>query len=129
MFPFFKGTVFENGIDAAFRSTTDKEAYLFKGDKYARIDYGTNSLVQSIENISDGFTCFHGTVFENGLDAAFSSHKINEAYKMNTTHVSYLFQAQQTCMMKNNMEVSRMVKNNMEDSRILGNNKEATRYY
>jgi hypothetical protein len=38
MFPFFKGTVFENGIDAAFRSTTDKEAYLFKGDKYARID-------------------------------------------------------------------------------------------
>lgn len=38
------------------------------------------SLVQSIENISDGFTCFRGTVFENGLDAAFASHKINEAY-------------------------------------------------
>lgn len=80
MFPFFKGTVFENGIDAAFRSTTDKEAYLFKGDKYARIDYGTNRLVQSIKNIIDGFMCFRGTIFENGIDAAFASHKTNEAY-------------------------------------------------
>jgi len=48
MFPFFKGTVFENGIDAAFRSTKGKKIYLFKGDKYARIDFGTNRLVQSI---------------------------------------------------------------------------------
>lgn len=30
MFPFFKGTVFENGVDAAFQSTTSCEAYLFK---------------------------------------------------------------------------------------------------
>ncbi|CAL5203252.1 unnamed protein product [Lathyrus oleraceus] len=80
MFPFFKGTVFENGIDAAFRSTKEKEVYLFKGDLYARIDYGKNYLVQSIKNISTGFPCFTGTVFENGVDAAFASHRTNEAY-------------------------------------------------
>ncbi|PNX76319.1 albumin-2 [Trifolium pratense] len=80
MFPFFKGTVFENGIDAAYRSTRGKEVYLFKGDKYARIDYGTNSLIQNIKRIADGFPCFRGTIFENGIDAAFASHKTNEVY-------------------------------------------------
>jgi hypothetical protein len=44
MFPFLEGTGFEHGIDAAFRSTLNKEVYLFRGDKYARIDYGTNKL-------------------------------------------------------------------------------------
>nr|3V6N_A Chain A, Lectin [Cicer arietinum]3V6N_B Chain B, Lectin [Cicer arietinum]4HSD_A Chain A, Lectin [Cicer arietinum]4HSD_B Chain B, Lectin [Cicer arietinum]4LL2_A Chain A, Lectin [Cicer arietinum]4LL2_B Chain B, Lectin [Cicer arietinum] len=80
MFPFFKGTVFENGIDAAFRSTKGKEVYLFKGDKYARIDYLTNRLVQNIKSISDGFPCLRGTIFEAGMDSAFASHKTNEAY-------------------------------------------------
>jgi hypothetical protein len=42
MFPFFKGIMFEKGIDAAYRSPKCKEAYLFKGDQYARIDNGTN---------------------------------------------------------------------------------------
>lgn len=79
-FPFFKGTVFENGIDAAFRSTEEKEVYLFKGDQYARIDYGKNYLVQSIKKTTAGFPCFTGTVFENGVDAAFASHRTNEAY-------------------------------------------------
>jgi len=58
----------------------NKEVYLFGGDKYARIDYGTNSLVQSIRNINQGFTCFRGTIFEYGIDSAFASHKRNEAY-------------------------------------------------
>ncbi|XP_058773408.1 albumin-2-like [Vicia villosa] len=80
MFLFFKQTVFENGVDAAFRSTRGKEVYLFKGDQYARIDYGNNSLLQNIKNITDGFTCFRGTIFESGTDAAFASHITNEAY-------------------------------------------------
>jgi hypothetical protein len=79
MFPFFKGTEFENGIDAAYRSTKGNEVYLFKGDKYARIDYETNHLI-GIKSIVDGFTCFRGTIFENGIEAAFASHKTNEVY-------------------------------------------------
>ncbi|CAL5185095.1 unnamed protein product [Lathyrus oleraceus] len=86
MFPFFKGTVFESGIDAAYKSTRGKEAYLFKGDQYARIDYGTNNLVQSIKSIK-GFTSLHGTIFESGsFDAAFASHKPNEVYIFKGEH-------------------------------------------
>ncbi|CAL5190454.1 unnamed protein product [Lathyrus oleraceus] len=44
------------------------------------IDYGSNKLIQSIRNITGGFTCFKGTIFENGMDAAFASHKTNEVY-------------------------------------------------
>jgi hypothetical protein len=80
MFPFFKGTVFENGIDAAVRSTVGKEVHLFKGDKYARIDYGTNRLIQGILDITDGFEGFSGTIFEAGMDAAFATHTPNLAY-------------------------------------------------
>uniref|UniRef100_A0A803LLB1 Uncharacterized protein n=1 Tax=Chenopodium quinoa TaxID=63459 RepID=A0A803LLB1_CHEQI len=39
MFPFFKNTNFQNGVDAAFESSTPYEAYLFKGDQYALINY------------------------------------------------------------------------------------------
>nr|XP_012569748.1 albumin-2-like [Cicer arietinum] len=74
------GTEFEKGVDSAYRSSYGNEVYLFKGDKYACIDYGTNRLVQSIKKISDGFTCFHDTIFENGIDAAFASHRTDEAY-------------------------------------------------
>nr|AGL46982.1 lectin [Cicer arietinum] len=81
MFPFFEGTVFENGIDAAYRSTRGKEVYLFKGDQYARIDYETNSMVnKEIKSIRNGFPCFRNTIFESGTDAAFASHKTNEVY-------------------------------------------------
>ncbi|CAK8530509.1 unnamed protein product [Lathyrus sativus] len=79
-FPFLKGTVFENGVDAAYRSTIGKEVYLFKGDKYARIDYGKNELVQSIKKITEGFPCFSGTILENGVDAAFACHIPNEVF-------------------------------------------------
>ncbi|CAK8533296.1 unnamed protein product [Lathyrus sativus] len=81
VFPFFKGTAFETGIDAAFRSTLGKEVYLFKGDHYARIDYGSNSMVnKEIKSISNGFPCFSNTIFESGTDAAFASHLTDEVY-------------------------------------------------
>ncbi|KAL7175761.1 hypothetical protein ACSBR2_029367 [Camellia fascicularis] len=39
MFPFFKKTVFKIDVDAAFEATTSYEAYLFKDDHYALINY------------------------------------------------------------------------------------------
>ena len=80
MFPVLKNTVFENGIDSAFRSTRGKEVYLFKGNKYVRIAYDTKQLVGSIRNISDGFPVLKGTIFESGIDACFASHVQSEAY-------------------------------------------------
>nr|XP_007145890.1 hypothetical protein PHAVU_007G276700g [Phaseolus vulgaris]ESW17884.1 hypothetical protein PHAVU_007G276700g [Phaseolus vulgaris] len=73
-------SVFENGIDSAFRSTKGKEVYLFKGNKYTRIDYDSKQLIGSIRNIADGFTILRGTIFESGIDACFCSHKESEAY-------------------------------------------------
>lgn len=79
MFPFFKGTVFENGIDAAFRGTARDEAYLFKGDQYALINYNSKTQI-AIRRINEGFHSFIGTMFESGIEAAFASHRTNEAY-------------------------------------------------
>ncbi|XP_052197283.1 uncharacterized protein LOC127804459 [Diospyros lotus] len=79
MFSFFKDTVFENGIDAAFRSTTRDEAYLFKGNQYALIDYNSKSKI-AIRYINKGFYSLIGTIFESGIEAAFASHRSNEAY-------------------------------------------------
>ncbi|TKY53632.1 Albumin-2 protein [Spatholobus suberectus] len=79
MFPFFKDTVFEDGIDAAFRSTRSHEAYLFRGDKYALVDYDSKNLI-AIRNITDGFPSLLGTVFASEIDAAFASHREDEAY-------------------------------------------------
>lgn len=80
MFPFFKGTVFENGIDAAFSSSKSKEVYLFKGDRYARINYESKHLLQPLRYIGKEFPCLADTVFESGIDAAFASQQTNEAY-------------------------------------------------
>ncbi|ESW17876.1 hypothetical protein PHAVU_007G276100 [Phaseolus vulgaris] len=80
MFPVLKNTVFENGIDSAFRSTRGKEVYLFKGNKYTRIDYDSKQLIGSIRNIADGFTILKGTIFESGIDACFACHENSEAY-------------------------------------------------
>nr|ADR30065.1 albumin-2 [Phaseolus vulgaris] len=80
MFPVLKNTVFENGIDSAFRSIKGKEVYLFKGNKYTRIDYDSKQLIGNIRNITDGFTVLKGTVFESGIDACFASHEESEAY-------------------------------------------------
>ncbi|WVY97137.1 hypothetical protein V8G54_029288 [Vigna mungo] len=80
MFPALNNTVFENGIDSAFRSTRGKQVYLFKGTKYARIDYDSKQFVGSIRKITDGFPVLRGTIFENGIDACFASHKEPEVY-------------------------------------------------
>ncbi|GAB2255349.1 hypothetical protein Droror1_Dr00009127 [Drosera rotundifolia] len=55
MFPFFKGTEFESSIDAAFEATTKYEAYLFKGNHYALINYGSSSHSIAIGIINQGF--------------------------------------------------------------------------
>ncbi|XVF24115.1 hypothetical protein REPUB_Repub13aG0099500 [Reevesia pubescens] len=83
MFPFFEGTVFESGVDAAFKATATGEAYLFKGNRYALINYGHSnnrgSLI-AIRKITEGFYSLRGTIFETGIEAAFASHVKNEAY-------------------------------------------------
>uniref|UniRef100_A0A5B7BS04 Uncharacterized protein n=1 Tax=Davidia involucrata TaxID=16924 RepID=A0A5B7BS04_DAVIN len=79
-----KNTIFENGIDAAFASSRSNEAYIFKGDQYARINFapGTTDdyFINPPRRITLGFPSFKGTVFQDGLDAAFSAKATNEAY-------------------------------------------------
>ncbi|CAK9167284.1 unnamed protein product [Ilex paraguariensis] len=48
MFPFFTKKVFESGVDAAFESTKKYEAYLFKGDQRALINYDYDSHLIAI---------------------------------------------------------------------------------
>jgi len=83
-FKSLKNTIFENGIDAAFASSRRNEAYIFKGDQYALINFapGTTDdyIIQGPKSITLSFNCFKGTAFEDGLDAAFSSKEKNEAY-------------------------------------------------
>jgi hypothetical protein len=78
MFPRLRGTSFCNGIDAAIRYGTD--VFLFKGVNYIRLNYFTSEPTQEQEEICKGFPYLVGTVFENGIDAAFASHVVDEAY-------------------------------------------------
>lgn len=80
MFPFFKGTGFDNGVDAAFESSTKYEAYVFKGNRYALINYKEPRLIGGPKKITDGFYSLKGTIFESGMEAAFASHTSKEAY-------------------------------------------------
>ncbi|KAL5710959.1 hypothetical protein ACHQM5_021462 [Ranunculus cassubicifolius] len=82
MFPFLKGTVFENGIDAAFESTTRYEVNLFKNNQHARINYnGTESRLRNVIcPITQAFPSLKNTFFESGIDSAFASHRTGEAY-------------------------------------------------
>ena len=79
-FPVLKNTVFEQNIDSAFRSSRGQEVYLIKGNKYCCLDYDSKQLIDPIRKISEGFPILKGTIFENGIDACFASHKENEAY-------------------------------------------------
>ncbi|XP_057439791.1 albumin-2-like [Lotus japonicus] len=78
MFPCLKCTVFEKGIDAAFRSTKSSDAYIFKGGQYAHLDYGSNELYTN--TIRHGWRSLAGTIFESGVEAAFATHVPNRAY-------------------------------------------------
>ncbi|PRQ35106.1 putative Hemopexin-like domain-containing protein [Rosa chinensis] len=81
MFPFLRNTVFESGIDAAFESTTKYEAYLFKDDKYALINYGSGTVrLIHVKPIRDGYPSLKNTIFASGIEAALASHRYNEAY-------------------------------------------------
>ncbi|CAO2827646.1 unnamed protein product [Amaranthus hypochondriacus] len=72
VFPYLKGTIFANGLDAAFETSRPYEVYLFKGDKYARINYeGAGKLLNS-SPIRQNWVSLRGTIFENGIDGAFS---------------------------------------------------------
>ncbi|KAF7142559.1 hypothetical protein RHSIM_Rhsim05G0142600 [Rhododendron simsii] len=79
MFPFFKGTVFESSIDASFEATARNEAYLFKGNQYALINYNNPNRI-AIRRITEGFASLKDTIFESGIEAAFASHNTDEAY-------------------------------------------------
>ncbi|KAF7145291.1 hypothetical protein RHSIM_Rhsim04G0165600 [Rhododendron simsii] len=80
MFPLFKGTVFESGVDAAFEATNKGEAYLFRDNQYALINYSSDSKLIEVRPITQGFPSLENTIFESGIDAAFASHRTNEAY-------------------------------------------------
>ncbi|KAF7105212.1 hypothetical protein CFC21_106043 [Triticum aestivum] len=79
MFPFFNGTEFADSIDAAFTSSVMHEAYLFKGDSYANINYSSKTCI-AIRKITEGFYSLRNTIFESGVEAAFASHLTDEAY-------------------------------------------------
>ncbi|XP_031387098.1 albumin-2-like [Punica granatum] len=79
-FPSLAGTVFEKGIDAAFESSRKYEAYIFRGNRYARINYCSNPHLVSISLIAQCFPSLRNTIFESGIHAAFASHRYNEAY-------------------------------------------------
>ncbi|KAI8556690.1 hypothetical protein RHMOL_Rhmol05G0273400 [Rhododendron molle] len=80
MFPLFKGTMFESGVDAAFEATNKGEAYLFKDNQYALINYSSDSKLIEVRRITQGFPSLKTTIFESGIDAAFASHRTDEAY-------------------------------------------------
>ncbi|KAK9939205.1 hypothetical protein M0R45_015911 [Rubus argutus] len=81
MFPFLVGTVFESGVDAAFEARARNEAYLFKDNQYALINYNSGNLISHANKlITDGFHSLRNTIFADGFDAAFASHRTNEAY-------------------------------------------------
>ncbi|XP_057543289.1 albumin-2-like [Amaranthus tricolor] len=72
VFPYLKGTVFANGLDAAFETSRPYEFYLFKGDNYARIFYeGAGKLLNS-SPIRQNWVTLRGTIFEKSIDGSFS---------------------------------------------------------
>lgn len=79
-----RNTIFAKGIDAAFTSSTENEAHLFRGNQYALINFASGTtddyIIQRPKNITESFHSLKDTIFENGLDAAFSSSRTNEAY-------------------------------------------------
>lgn len=88
MFPYLSETIFEKGIDAAFRYK-DKQVFIFKGDKYALIDYESEKLLVH-QSISHGFGSLFGTVFEHGIDVAFSDWGVDAAFIFKGQYFAYI---------------------------------------
>lgn len=79
VFPCLESIRFVGSIDAAFESTNVEEAYLFKGSKYALINYNLKTLITT-GLITDAFPCLLNTKFATDIKAAFASHLSNQAY-------------------------------------------------
>lgn len=79
-FPYLKDTIFASGIDAAFTASTKNEAYIFRSNIYALINFDEGKIIQGPKLITDSFYSLKNTIFAKGIDAAFTSCKENEAY-------------------------------------------------
>ncbi|XP_057492143.1 uncharacterized protein LOC130777736 [Actinidia eriantha] len=79
-FPYLRDTIFASGIDAAFTSSRTNEAYIFRSNIYALINFVGNSIIQGPKKITDSFYSLRNTIFESGIDAAFASSRKDEAY-------------------------------------------------
>lgn len=98
VFPFFKGTVFESGNDAAYRSTKGKEAYLFKGDQYARIDYMESTVLFRVSRALKVFHLFVAQSLKMGhlMQLFLLTRQMKFTFSKETTiYVSVLTQAYQ----------------------------------
>ena len=82
LLPYLKDTIFASGIDAAFTSSLENEAYIFRNNIYALINFVKDGgrIIHGPKKITDSFYYLKGTIFEHGIDAAFASSKENEAY-------------------------------------------------
>lgn len=81
MFPFLKGTVFENGVDSTCElKRVDYEAYFFKENLCAHIRYSPNDTkLIALGQISQIRPGLKDTVFEAlGVDASYASHSNDE---------------------------------------------------
>lgn len=85
VFSSLKDTVFgDKGIDCAFASQDEGDAYIFSGNICAKWFYAPDSpndkFLQGPKLIVEMFPFLSETVFENGVDAAFESSRPFEAY-------------------------------------------------
>lgn len=113
MFPFLKGTIFENGIHAAFEATAKYEVYLFKDNQVAHINYnGSDShLINTVCPITETFPSLKNTIFEGGIDAAFASHRTDEAYLFKDDFYALFFFATDTTSDRINGGVKKILPN------------------
>lgn len=79
MFPCLEPTPFANGIDAALKYNGSSHAVLFKGNMCGVLDYNSN-YVDNVTNITYRFPAFVNTVFQEGIDAAFTSYSGSEIF-------------------------------------------------
>jgi hypothetical protein len=85
MFPSLETTPFAYGIDAAFRLDCSSEAVLFKGNMCGFLNYNSN-YVYNVLHITNLFPAFVNTVFQEGIDAAFTAYGGNEIFIFKGEH-------------------------------------------